>query len=130
MSALRMIGHYQYNEPHPTYARYQLPGINSNNAQNVSVEIIGKKAFIPVVNPSDYLVIQCIPALKEMMSALKKSENEPDSVKANQIIAAGTVTACKVLDAQLDHQLGSGRVIGINVVGSSVGQNDPVANLW
>lgn len=125
-----MIGHYAYNEPHPTYARYQLPGLNPNNDQNVSIKIIGKMEFIPVKNPSDYLGIGNIPALKEIMSAIKKAENEPDSVQANRIIASGTVLAEAMLDKELEHYLGSGRVVGVTVVGSSVGQNDPVPNLW
>ena len=107
MSALRMIGHFAYNEPHPTYARYQLPGVNPNNAKNLTVKIIGKMEFVPVANPSDYLNIGNIPALKEMMSGIKKAENEPDSVKANEIIASATVLAEKILDQELDHHLGS-----------------------
>ena len=129
MSALRLIGHYQYDETHPSYARYLIPSINSNASQPTKIEIIGKLDFIPVKNDTDYLGIQNLPALKEMMTALKKAENEPDSVKANQIIATGQTLAEKILDQELEHFLGSGRTIGINIVGSSIGQNDPIPNL-
>jgi hypothetical protein len=129
---LTMLGHYQYDEPHPSYARYYFPGINpktgTTGCNTVKVEIVGKLDFIPVKVPSDYLIIQNLPALKEMMSALKKSENQADSTAANNIIAGGMATAMEMLDKQLDHYLGSGRTIGINVVGSSVGDNEPVLN--
>lgn len=132
-SSLTMLGHYQYDEKHPSYARYLFPSIKPRTSTNgscvkIKVEIAGKLEFIPVKVPSDYLIISNLPALKEMMGAIKKAENEPDSIRANQIIAAGTATAKAILDKELDHYLGSGRTIGITVIGSSVGSNQEVEN--
>lgn len=129
---LTMLGHYQYDETNPSYRRYFFPSIfssqSSSGCTQTKVEVAGKLDYYPIKNPTDYLIIGNIPALKEMLSALKKAENEPDSVKANQIIATGMDTAIQVLDAELDHQLGSGRTIGMTIEGSSVGSNEPVLN--
>lgn len=131
-STLRMIGHYQYDEPRPNYARYYFPSVCPRPTQNGScaytkVEIIGKLEFIPVAKDTDYLIIGNIPALKELMVALKKAENESDSVKANTIIMAGMTLAKAILDRELEHYHG-GAQFKINVEGSSLGQNDPIPN--
>lgn len=126
----RMIGHYQYFETNPSYARYVFPGVipscKTPNNRLTKVEIVGKLAYIPVKQDTDYLIIGCIPALKEMMKAIKKSENEEDSVAANQIIIAGESLAKSILDSELDHHYGSGRRMGMSIVGSSVGDTEPI----
>ncbi len=128
MSVLRLIGHYQYDESRPSYARYLLPSINPNNEKPTKLEIVGKLAFVPVKNDTDYLIIQNCAALKTMMLAIKNSDNEPDGIKKQQLMASGIQMAKMILDKELDHHLGSGRTIGINVIGSSIGQNDPIPN--
>lgn len=131
-AVLTLLGHYQYDETKPSYARYYFPSILSSQSSSSSgctqtkVEIVGKLDFVPVKNATDYLLIGNLPALKEMMSAIKKAENEATSVAANQIIASGMATAMAILDQELDHQLGSGRTIGMTFAGSSVGDNDEV----
>lgn len=128
----RMIGHYQYDETRPSYARYFFPTVSclakSSSCQQLNIDAIGKLEFIPVKNDTDYLIIGNIPALKEMCVALKNSEDEEDGVKANQIIAAGLATAKNILDKQLNHYLGDGRQVGVEIMGSSVGSLDPVNN--
>lgn len=130
-ATMTMLGHYQYDETNPSYRRYYFPAIcssqNSSGGCNATkVEILGKQEFMPVKVPSDYLIIGNLPALKEMMLACKKAENEADSVKANQIIALGIQTATKILDSELDHEEGSGAVLGMTIVGSSIGSNEPI----
>jgi hypothetical protein len=128
--SLTLLGHYQYDETNPSYQRFFFPGIlnkqNSSGCTQTKVEILAKLEYIPMKNPTDYLIIGNIPALKEMMGAIKKSENQPDSVAANQIIASGVATAKSILDAELDHESGSGAVLGMTIVGSSVGSNEPI----
>lgn len=125
-----MLGHYQYNEPRPSYARYFFPTLQNCQSQNSCgqqlVEIMAKHEFIPVVNDTDYLILGNIPALKEICLALQSAENEPDNLKKNSIIASGEGLAMAELDSELDHYLGSGRRIGIEMLGSSVGDLQPV----
>lgn len=128
----RMIGHYQYFETNPSYARYYFPGIcvrNTTDACNLTrVEVVGKLAYIPVKQDTDYLIIGNIPAMKEMMKAIKKAENEEDGVASNQILLSGEAVATKILDNQLSHHFGDGRKMGMNVIGSSIGSIDPIPN--
>lgn len=133
----RQIGRYQYWETRPSYARYFIPGVQPASAccgQNDGttsklLDVIAKLAFIPVKAETDYLLISCVPALKAMMTAIKKSENEPDGEVANQILLAGEAVALRELNAELDHYLGSGRKIGMSFSGSSIGEQEPIENL-
>lgn len=129
----RMIGKYEYWETRPSYARFLFPSIKQNcdssTCRQSSVDLIAKLEFIPVVKDTDYLLIANIPAMKEMMVAINKAENEPDSEKANNIILKGLAVAKTILNSELDHYLGSGRRIGVELVGSSVIGGDIVPNL-
>lgn len=130
--ALRLIGQYQYFDRRPSFQRYFFPAIIPNLAApagtctQILVEALVKLEFIPVKNPTDYLIIGNLPALKEMMMALSKAEDEPDALRKVQIVSAGQTVAKMILDQELDHYLGSGRRMGMNFVGSSLGDVVPV----
>jgi hypothetical protein len=132
----RLISHYQYFETRPSYPRYFIPSINACQlAANLScpsmlIEAIVKLAFIPVKNPTDYLIIENLPAMQEMMVGIKNAENEEDGVKRQGIIESATASAVNLLNEEADHYLGSGRRIGMEVVGSSLGDIQPVENLF
>lgn len=130
----RLIGQFQYFDLRPSFARYFFPAIISRVVQpgqcaQVLVEALVKLEFIKALKDTDYLVIGSLPALKEMMMALSKAEDEPDALRKVQIVAAGMTIAKQILDQQLDHYLGSGRKMGMNIVGSSIGDVSPVATL-
>lgn len=129
----RMIGKYQYWETRPSYPRYFFPSVRptstNGTCNTVKVEVMAKLQYIPVKADTDYVMVACLPAIKEGMRAIKLAENEPDSLKSNAIINAGIASARAILDQQLDHQFGSGRKIGINVLSSSLGSVDPVPTL-
>lgn len=130
----RLIGHYQYNELKPSYARYLFPSIQQQTCtgttctNTVRVEIMAKLEFMPLVQPTDYLIIQNLEALEEMMQALVKAEDTRDATERMAIIASGEKTAVDILNAQLNHYLGDGRERGIQMQGSSVGDLCPVDN--
>lgn len=133
----RLIGQYQYFDVRPSFARYFFPAIipftgtaPGSPCTQVLVEALVKLEFIKVVKDTDYLIIGSIPALKEMMMALSKAEDEPDAIRKVQIVSAGQTVAKQILDQQLDHYLGSGRKMGMTLVGSSIGDVYPVPNLW
>lgn len=133
-AAQRLIGQYQYFDLRPSFARYFFPAIIPQTApagtcSQILVEALVKLEFMPVKKDTDYLIIGCLPALKEMMMALSKAEDEPDAIKKVQIVSAGTTVAKQILDQQLDHYLGSGRKMGMTLVGSSIGDVQPVATL-
>lgn len=132
-AVLRMIGKYEYWETRPSYARYSFPSItsscDSSTCKQTSVEMIGKLEFVPVKNDTDYLLIGNIPALKEMMVAINRAENEPDNEKANNIILKGLTIAKSILDRELAHYMGDGRKIGIEVVGAGVASSDPIPEI-
>jgi len=133
--AQRLIGQYQYYDVRPTFARYFFPAILPTVGQppgscsQILVEALVKLEFIPAKRDTDYLIIGNLPALKELMMALQKAEDEPDALRKVQIVSAGTTVAKQILDLQLDHYLGSGRKMGMNIVGSSIGDVIPVPNL-
>jgi hypothetical protein len=128
----RLIGQFQYYDIRPSFARYFFPAIipqvaaPPNTCAQVLVEALVKLEFVRALRDTDYLIIGSLPALAEMMAALKKANDEADAVKRVQIISAGLTVAKQILDQQLDHYLGSGRKMGMNIVGSSIGDVHPV----
>lgn len=130
-----LLGTYQYDETRPSYARYFFPSVSnltcgSTSTTPVLIDCIGKLQFVPIVKTTDYMMIGNIPALKEMAMAVDKSRNEESGVGSNEILLSGEVTASRILNAELDHQLGAGRTIGINLSGSNVGEICPVPTLF
>jgi hypothetical protein len=119
-SANTLIGTYQYFETSPSYSRYLLPTIPGTATQ---IDLIGKLAFIPVVNDTDYLIIGNLEALRLAAMACKLEEEykyadaailmngkrDPISGKA---IVEGAIT---ILEDELQHYQGSGVVPVMNV---------------
>lgn len=140
-NALTLTGWYQWWETSPSYGRWLLPNIPQpatactpparwqqtwtdrelplppTSCNPVLVEIVGKLEYIPVQQSSDYLIIQSIPALKAAMQSIKKYE---DGVSTSDFMEAEAFMnqAVELLDQQLDQYIGSGRRIGINVIGA------------
>ena len=125
-----LLSNYQYWEVSPTYKRYLIPFVNSTIT---TVEAIGKLAFIPVTKLTDYPVIGNIDALILGVRALK-AEEESDWQTAHLLWNGGTdpktgmkiIGAVQELEFELDHMLGAGREIGINMTGSGYGWGDNV----
>jgi hypothetical protein len=128
--AQRLIGQYQYWDVRPAFMRYFFPAIIPQTVQppgsQALVEALVKLEYRPALRDTDYLIIGNLPALKELMMALQKAEDEPDGLRKVQLVAAGMTVAKQVLDQQLDHYLGTGRKMGMNIVGSSIGDVVPV----
>jgi hypothetical protein len=124
-----LLSNYQRWEISPLYNRYLIPFINSTIT---TVELIGKLAFVPVSNPTDYPVIQNMAALKLACRAIK-AEEESDWATANLLWNGGkdkktgvdVIGVTQELENELAHYLGDGREIGINITNSGYG-NDPV----
>jgi len=119
-----MIGQYQYWETNPSYTRYFFPSIG-NNATNVTVEVMAKLAFIPVAVDSDYLILGNLAALKLGCLAVKAEEDGRYS-DASLLWYGGTrkdgvklIGAVNILNEELDHYLGSGREMSMNIRGEA-----------
>lgn len=123
---LRMLGQYQYWETRPSYPRYLFGGVRANSSNGdcnkTLIEVIAKLEFIPVVRDTDYLILGNIPAIEEAVEAIKYSEPPCDLVKSEAFLAR----AIRELDFELDHYLGAGRRIGMNVITQDMGT--PVEN--
>lgn len=125
-----LLSNYQYFENTPSYQRYQVPFINSTIS---TINVVGKNAFIPVINPTDYLSVGCLAAVKLGCRAVK-AEDESDWVTANLLWNGGVdpktkqriIGAKDELEKELDHYLGSGRRIGLTLVGSGYDTEDQV----
>lgn len=129
----RLIGSYQYWERNPSYARYLFPSIlaqtnSEGGCTTTTVEMIAKLDFIPVAVDTDYLLITNVPALKNMATAVKQME---EAVSTDDFTRAASfeAIALRELDAEIEHYLGEGRVVGMNVRGLNHGGVHPVPNL-
>lgn len=144
-----LTGWYQWWEMRPAYGRWLFPSIRpatgacvppGNAAQawtqgeipavgascNPSlVEVTGKKAFIPVLLPADYLVIGNLPALKFMCQAVKKEEDAVSQTDLAEAIGFETKAVAE-MDDELDMYLGSGRRIGLNIQGTLNAGGEPI----
>lgn len=129
----RLIAQYQSWEVRPNYSRFYLPGIltagSGTPCTQTLVEALVKLEFVPVKNPTDFVIIGCLPALWVMCMHVSSAKKEPDATKKAQILATGIQLAVNMLDAELDHVMGSGRRMGISVMGSNIGAVDPVPTL-
>lgn len=116
-----LLANYQYWEENPFYQRYLLPTIAGTATQ---IDLIGKVAFYPVVNPTDWLIIGNLEALKLACLAVKREE-ENFVAEADAFMTR----AVALLQEELDHYAGSGTVPSISVQGSNIGDIDPIEQL-
>jgi hypothetical protein len=129
----RLIGQYNAGNARPSFARYFFPSVLPNTSQPTVMECLAKLDFIPVVQPTDYLTIGNLPALKLACMAIKAEEElrlSDASLLMNGGVNAKTglrvVGAIDELNFELDHYLGQGRKIGMNIQGFNFGQLDEV----
>jgi hypothetical protein len=117
--ATQLLGNYQYWDTKPSWKRYLIPFLDSTNT---FIEIVGKKAFIPVKYPTDFLVIGNMAALRLGCMAVKAEEetmigmasllwNGGMDKDGNQVIGA-----IQEMDNELSHHLGDGVQRSIEVL--------------
>ena len=127
-----LLGNYQWFDVAPSWKRYQIPFIN---AAASTVDIMGKTAFFPVKNDADFLIIGNLAAIK--LAGMAVIAEEQHSWIEAQLLwnggkdasGANRIGALQELQFELDHHLGDGRQVGITIVGSNIGANEPVEAL-
>jgi len=136
LNTQRLIGQYDAGESRPSFPRYLFPSIRTGNPNPVPVEVLAKLDFIKATVDSDFLVIGNLPALKLACMSIKAAE-ELRLTDANLLMNGGVdkksgiriIGAIGELEAELDHYLGAGRRMGINILGSSIGSVEEIPNL-
>jgi len=132
-----LLGQYEPSNTRPAFARYFFPSLLPvTQGSTYKVEVLAKLDFIPVSIGSDFLTIGNLAALKKACMSIK-AEEELRFSDASLLMDGGVNPKTKVyirgaiqeLDSELDHYLGSGRKIGINVQGWNFGSVDPVEQL-
>lgn len=104
------LARYGPNEINPSYRRYyinRLPSLccgPNNLPANVSISAVCKLQYFPVIQDTDWLIIQCIPALEEEAQANRYSRM--DSPNALNLAAGHHRAAIRHLQNQLRHEEG------------------------
>lgn len=100
------LARYTPNETRPSYRRYYLQGgcpipANSPTGTARHVTALAKYEFQPVSQPSDYLLIGCIPALKAQMESIRFSEMDNPQSQAMALLKHRQ--AMKLLNQEMQH---------------------------
>lgn len=104
-----LLGHYQHWETKPSYKRYLIPYVGGINN---TARIVGRRAFIPVANDNDYLIIGNLAAMKLACRAVRAEElyewdlatllwNGGETEGGQKVMGA-----LQELDAELQYELG------------------------
>lgn len=118
------LAQYQPDETDPVYRRYLVPCLTTRAEANseegstcsrVSLDIAGKMRFMKVYEDADYLMISHSEAVRLMVQAVKKEEDNLWD-DARKFEAA----ALKCLEDQLGHYKGDGEVQPITFTSSEV----------
>lgn len=109
------LARYGPSETNPSYRRYYLQGLpvqccgcpptDPQGTTTTQVTVMAKLDFVPAINPTDPLVIGCIPALEEECAAVRYSES--DTPAAQQMAALKHQNALRFLREELGHYSGT-----------------------
>lgn len=127
-----LYGRYQHWETAPSWKRYLIPFLPNTTT---TAEVIGLRAFIPVKNDGDFLIIGNLAALKLACMAIK-AEEEHSWDESNRLWngtkdASGKITyigAIQELEMELQHHIGDGVKFSVNVQ-NAPGFSEPVPTL-
>lgn len=112
---VQALGFYEPDETIPMYRRYYLGAVSGGSSHGgdcdtVPVDVMVKLRFVPVSTENDFIMIGNLPALVEMVRAIRKYENN--------LIAEATAyeaLAVKYLDEELRNYIGDGTVVQMKV---------------
>lgn len=109
--SLTLMAVYDYDITNPWFRVSIIPsliGCTTNTPTcSYTVDIVAKLDFVPVRNPTDFMLISCIPAMKDMCQAIVSAESAPVGTQKDQIIASGMASARASLEMELRHYNGA-----------------------
>lgn len=108
------IGVYEWDETRPVYRRSLVGGLPTNNTSPLT--IMYRQEWKPVVNDNDFLQIANIPALSEMMLAVKLYRQNQ-----MQLASGHEAKAYQILDREVSHYIGNGVVEPLRIDFKSFG---------
>lgn len=100
LATQREIAVYQADETNPSYRRTFVGGLCENG--DTTVQVLAKREFAPVINDEDNLLLGSIPAIKQMMLAVRKQDQG-----LFQDAQAYEAKAFEILDREAQHYLGN-----------------------
>lgn len=104
----RQVGVFEHDETRPSYRKSMIGGVKTNGPSHIN--IIYKQEWRPVRNDNDFLLLANIPALSEMMMAVKLSRQN-----ALQLASGHEAKAYQILDREVSHYIGNGVVEPIRI---------------
>jgi hypothetical protein len=99
-----LLSRYLASETNPAYRRYYINPICST-CGSYTVNALAKLEFIPAARDTDPLIIGNIPALTEMVQALRGYSQEVEA--AHKMAIAHEARAIKLMKREMDHYLGN-----------------------
>jgi hypothetical protein len=99
-----LLSRYLASETNPAYRRYYITPI-CTTCGSYTVNALAKKEFIPVSRDTDPLIISNIPALEEMVQALRGYSQ--DVTAAQEMAVEHEKRAIKLLKREMDHYMGN-----------------------
>lgn len=129
-AATEFLAVYQYHETKPNYRVFYIPELDivASTTNPITIDCVVKMELVPVVEDTDYLLVSCLPAIKDMGSAIIAAENEPVQENKAKSIAAGLALARADLEAELRHYVGAPQGVA-QVQDSSGPTGEPIEQL-
>lgn len=116
-----LLSRYGARETRPSYRRYYLQGgcpVAANSTSNVRhVTAMAKYEFRPVSEPTDFLIISNIPALKAQMESIRFSEIDNPTSQAMALLKHRQ--AVKLLNQELMHYQGIKPDLNVAIFGTA-----------
>jgi hypothetical protein len=101
-----LLSRYKASETQPAYRRYYISPLPAccTSGSSFTVTAIAKVEYIPAIRDTDPLIIGNIPALTEMVQALRYYSQ--DVIASHQLGAAHEKRAIKLMRQELEHYMG------------------------
>ncbi len=118
----RKIGHYESDETRPSYRRTLIPGLNVAATDTTTYHTVTatiKREYMQLRKDNDHLLINSIPALKDMCMSIRLREQH----KFNEA-EVYEQKARQTLDREVSHYIGQGNLVPIRIVSENFGAAD------
>lgn len=129
-----LLSRYTPQETNPTYRRYFIKSLpcgccqSPTNPGYVQVVALLKVEYTPVVNPSDFLIISNVPALKAECESIRYGEI--DNATSQALAQNSHAKAISLLNQELTHYIGKSKpAINVAPYGSAALERQMIGTL-